>query len=91
MMVDYEYPFTTETGETILNDKFLIDFIRVKCGDEIADHVAEKIDLERIPVKVKGRLSKLHKLISDIEDEVQNIGEAVEKTLETIERTQAGK
>ena len=36
-----QYPFTTEKGETILDDRFLLENIRRNCGDNVGRFVEE--------------------------------------------------
>lgn len=61
-----EYPLVTEDGETILDDGFLVDYIRDKCGDEVARMVEKKIADNYCSPKVIRKFADIAKTVDSI-------------------------
>lgn len=68
-----DYPFTTETGDTIMNDQWLVRAIREKCGDAIADYVEKRIGADYLSPEMLVTVEKLARSISQLEHEVEEI------------------
>ena len=68
-----DYPFTTETGDTIMNDQWLVRAIREKCGDAIAGYVEKRIGADYISPEMLVTVEKLARSISQLEHEVEEI------------------
>ena len=68
-----DYPFTTETGDTIMNDQWLVRAIREKCGDAIADYVEKRIGADYLSPEMMVTVEKLARSISQLEHEVEEI------------------
>ena len=68
-----DYPFTTETGDTIMNDQWLVRAIREKCGDAIADYVEKRIGADYLSPEMLVTVEKLARSISQMEHEVEEI------------------
>ena len=68
-----DYPFTTETGDTIMDDQWLVRAIREKCGDAIADYVEKRIGADYLSPEMLVTVEKLARSISQLEHEVEEI------------------
>lgn len=79
------HPLVIETGETFLTDAELLRFIRIKCGDAVADYLITRIDTDEMPIvgwnfirKLKDALDSLDTEIDDVVDEIRNVTRLIE-------------
>ena len=80
-----EQPLVIETGETFLTDAGLLRYIRLKCGDAVADYITTRIDTDEMPIvgwnfmrKLKDALDSLDTEIDDVVDEIRNVTRLIE-------------
>lgn len=82
-MSNIQFPFTTEKGETILNEEWLVREIKEKCGDEIGWRMAKILlpdpaeerqyrSLVEMAQQIRSELSEVD---SDLEDLIAELRE----------------
>lgn len=79
------YPFTTETGETILNDEWLVRHIREHCGDAVARATAEQLDVS-IPAEAREIAASMVHLMNQLSEDMDEISSEFNELTDLIKR-----
>lgn len=82
---DLHYPMVYEAGQpALMDDDNLMALIRERCGDSIADFVAQKIGYGLDTVKLKETFEEVRgfrRAISDLDDAADSLRERLEALL----------
>lgn len=76
-LIAARYPLCL-ADDTLMNDDELIRYIRMRCGDEVADIVQEEIYETSIRVSVLDAISALSDAVSDLEAAEHEISESAD-------------
>lgn len=80
-----EQPLVIETGETFLTDTAILRFIRLKCGDAVADYITTRIDTDEMPVGGSVFLKRLKETLVNLSEEIDVLDADIVEVMSLIE------
>ena len=82
-------PLVIETGESFLTNRQIVQHIRDKCGDAMADYIAVYLGENRESAGIKLWLQNLRETIGQIESDIEDIEDEIRNARELLKEAEA--